>query len=79
MPSYRLIADHGDPAAAFDAPDDDEAERLGRRLSDRVPAARTTGFHVERLDAGRWRTVLTWMPARARRTSAPVGAEPPAP
>lgn len=85
MPVFRLVADHGEPAEQFDAPDADAAEAHARRLSVRYPTAKDTGYRLEQQVDGRWRLVRAWVPRRVTyvpggtQTLVPTGAEPTGP
>ena len=61
MPSYRLVTDHGTPAAVFDAPDDTTAEAEARVMAHQAPSTKRTGYRLERHD-DTWVTVTAWMP-----------------
>ena len=68
MPEYRLLAGHATVLELFNAPDDREAGLSARELAMEFPQhgrlpARRSDFRVERLEGGRWRFVLSWVPA----------------
>jgi hypothetical protein len=46
----------------YDAADDQTAELEGWARSATVPTAKSTGYRIERNDAGDWVALLAWLP-----------------